>query len=186
MADDANVKVTVLTPERVLFDGRASEVILRTGEGDATFLDGHTPLVGSVDPGVVRIAPADGDELRFAVHGGYLQVDTITADAAGPDGPSPAADAGSTRVTLLAPVAEPVGEIDVARARAALEAGQARVAELGGSGAAASTSVSGDEDGIVDVELAEAEAAVRRAEVRLEATDAAEASAGGAAGGSDH
>ena len=51
MADDAQFQITLVTPERILLGGMASEVILRTGEGDATFLAGHTPLVGSVAAG---------------------------------------------------------------------------------------------------------------------------------------
>ena len=71
-----------------------------------------------------------------------------------------------TRVTVLAGVAELAEEIDTERARVALEGAESRVAELGGS---ARSSGEGDEP---DAELVEAEAALRRAQVRLEASEA--------------
>ena len=70
-------------------------------------------------------------------------------------------------MTLLIGVAELAEEIDVDRARAALEAAEARLAELGGSPNRAPA-----EGEQVDPELVEADAAVRRAQVRLEAVDA--------------
>jgi F-type H+-transporting ATPase subunit epsilon len=163
MADDSLFLINLVTPERILLTGMASEVILRTGEGDVTFLAGHTPLVGTVQPGVVRVVRPEGDDVRVAVHGGFTQVEQgVALDADGA-----ADDAAGTRVTLLVGVAELAEEIDVDRARAALEAAEARVAELGG--AASRAPAEGEE---ADPELVEAEAALRRAQVRLEAVDA--------------
>ena len=34
MADDSLFQINLVTPERILFNGMASEVVLRTGEGD--------------------------------------------------------------------------------------------------------------------------------------------------------
>ena len=163
MADDSLFQINLVTPERILLTGMASEVILRTGEGDVTFLAGHTPLVGTVQPGVGRVVRSEGDEVRLAVHGGFTQVEQgVALDADGPDD-----GATGTRVTLLVGVAELAEEIDVDRARAALESSEARLAELGG--VVSRTPTEGEE---ADPDLAEAEAAVRRAQVRLEAVDA--------------
>jgi F-type H+-transporting ATPase subunit epsilon len=131
------VAASVVTPERVLFDGEVDAVNLRTAEGDAAFLPGHTPLIGSVEPGLVRLdLPEGAGQVRLAVHGGFVHVET-------------------DRVVLLAPVAELADEIDVARARAAAEAAEARLAEL-----------RGEEPDSLDV--VEAQAALRRAQVRVE------------------
>jgi F-type H+-transporting ATPase subunit epsilon len=165
MADESLFQINLVTPERILLDGMASEVILRTGEGDVTFLAGHTPLVGTVRPGVVRVVRPEGDDVRIAVHGGFTQVEqNVGAD--GEEGTT------GSRVTLLVGVAELAEEIDVDRARVALEAAEARVAELGGT--ANRTPAEGEE---ADPELVEAEAAVLRAQVRLEAVDATATSA---------
>ncbi len=162
MADDSLLQINLVTPERILLGGMATEVLLRTGEGDATFLAGHTPLVGTVQPGVVRVVRPEGDVVRIAVHGGFTQVEQNVPLDDGED--------TSSRVTLLVGVAELAEEIDIDRARVALEAAEARVTELGG--ASNRTPVEGEES---DPELVEAEAAVLRAQVRLEAVDASTA-----------
>lgn len=109
-----SVPATVITPERVLFDDQVDAVNLRTAEGEAAFLPGHSPLIGSVEPGLVRFDLPDGGQLRLAVHGGFVHVE-------------------NDRVQVLTPVAELADEIDVDRARRAAEAAEARLAELRGS-----------------------------------------------------
>jgi F-type H+-transporting ATPase subunit epsilon len=168
MADSNLFTVKLVTPERILLDGLASEVILRTGEGDITILDGHTPVVGSVEPGVVRVVREDGIVERVAVHGGFLQVEQHVPDESGDN----ASD--GTRVTLLVGVAELAEEIDSERARAALEAAEARVAELASSGRSTGAATDDEEP---DADLAEAEASQLRAQVRLEAVEVTSTSA---------
>jgi hypothetical protein len=72
-------------------------------------------------------------------------------------------------------VAELAEEIDAERARAALEASESRLSELGGTGGRAATGAGEAEE--PDAELVEAQAALLRARVRLEATEAAPATA---------
>jgi F-type H+-transporting ATPase subunit epsilon len=173
MADDSLFDVQLVTPERILVSGPASEVILRTGDGDASFLAGHTPLVGTVQPGVLRVIRPEGQVELVAVHGGFVQVEKRLVDDDGPGGSPAPVLTGGTRVTLLIGVAELAEEIDAARSRAALEAAEARVAELGGAGGRSSSSGSGAGEGDEpDADLVEAEAALLRAQVRLEAVDA--------------
>ncbi len=110
--------------------------------------------------------PAARNE-RAAVHGGFTQVEQHAAlDAIGDGGAT--GDGGpavtGTRVTLLIGVAELAEEIDVHRAGDAEQAATARIAELAGS--AARAPAEGEEP---DAELADAEAALLRAQVRLEA-----------------
>ena len=170
MADTNEFTISLVTPERVLIEGRATEVILRTGEGDAAFLPGHTPLVGTLQPGVVRVVDAEGGEQRVAVHGGFVQVELGVA--ADDDESVP-----GSRVTLLVGVAELAEEIDVERARLALDAAEARLSELVGAGA---RPAGGDEGEEAQPELVEAEAELRRAQVRLEAADATSGAPSGA------
>ncbi len=165
MAEGNVFAVEVVTPERVLLTGRATEVVLRTAEGDLTFLAGHTPLIGTAEPGVVRVTREDGEVERVASHGGFAQVEQGVALDADADGDGDA-EATGTRVTLLLGVAELVGEVDVERARAALEAAEARLAELGAPGGRAA-----GESEEVDPEMAAAEADRRRAQVRLDAVE---------------
>jgi F0F1-type ATP synthase epsilon subunit len=103
--------------------------------------------------------------LRLAVHGGFLEVDTSPGAAEGfaeGDGPLPGL---STKVTVLAGVAELAQEIDVPRAERAREAATQHVAELSsGRGGGADQPAGSDAP---DVPLQEAEAALGRAELRL-------------------
>jgi F-type H+-transporting ATPase subunit epsilon len=157
--------VEVVTPEEALLAGGASSVVLTTSGGDMTVLDGHTSLIADVVPCLVKVAQSDGSEARMAVHGGFLQVDTSPGAAVGlaeGDGPLPGM---STRVTVLAGVAEMAGEIDVPRAEQAKEAATQLVADLRAGRAPAGD----DENGADDPALAlqEAEKALARAELRL-------------------
>jgi F-type H+-transporting ATPase subunit epsilon len=148
----AEFPARLVTPESVLFEQDVEAVILRTGHGDATFLAGHAPLVGSVVPGLVRFVRADGDEQKVAAHGGFIHVEA--------DG----------RVTVLPPMAELAEQIDVDRARRALEAADAELAELAAAGR---TPAQADSDAPeTDVEVARAEAARSRAETRIEVAEA--------------
>lgn len=135
---------TLVTPEHVVLEGEVEAVLLRTDVGEATFLAGHTPLIGAIVPGLVRFQHEDGTVERVAVHGGFVHV-------------------RHEGVTVLAPVAEREQDIDVERARRALQAAEQQVTEAGGRAGSA-----GEDDLSAARELAEAEAAVRRAQVRLE------------------
>jgi F-type H+-transporting ATPase subunit epsilon len=132
----ASLKVEIVTPEAPLWTGEATALLARSSEGQFTILPQHTPTVGDLVPGLVRVATSSG-ELGFCVHGGYFQV--------GPDD-----EAGVTRATVLAGVAERVGDIDVARAQAAKDAAEAQL--------------SGDLD---DATRASCEGSLARAQLRL-------------------
>jgi F-type H+-transporting ATPase subunit epsilon len=171
MADDNLLLISLVTPERVLLEGSASEVHLRTAAGDLAFLPGHTPLVGTIEPGVVRVVRAEGEVDRVASHGGFVQVAQATTTAE--EGAGSTVSFDGTRVTMLVGVAELAGEIDVERARAALESSEARLAELGGGTGGRSAASAPAEGEVADPEMVEAEASLLRAQVRLEAVDAA-------------
>jgi F-type H+-transporting ATPase subunit epsilon len=159
--------VEVVTPEQSLIAGGATAVVLTTSVGEMTVLDGHTSLVGDVAPCEVRVDQADGGAQRLAVHGGFVQVDTSPGAAEGlaeGDGPLPGL---STRVTVLAGIAELAEEIDVERARAAKEAAEARLSELGGSRSGGPIGESSEGGDPRDLELLEATAALTRAELRI-------------------
>jgi F-type H+-transporting ATPase subunit epsilon len=167
---DGTFGVEVVTPEQPLYAGGATSVVLATSDGALTVLDGHTPLVGDVVPCEVKIDEPDGNLLRLAVHGGFVQVDTSAGAAEGlaeGDGPLPGL---STRVTILAGIAELADEIDVPRAELAKESASQRVGELAagrGPSVASTASPEGEDSGEADVARVEADKALARAELRL-------------------
>jgi F-type H+-transporting ATPase subunit epsilon len=144
----AEFPARLVTPESVLLDEQVEAVMLRTGVGDATFLAEHAPLVGSLVPGLVRFVRAGGAVQRVAVHGGFVHVES------------------EGRVTVLPPTAELAEHIDVERARIALEAATAKLAELAAAGRVPGQS--DDETTVSDVEVEEAVAARTRAEIRID------------------
>jgi F-type H+-transporting ATPase subunit epsilon len=107
----ASLKVEIVTPEAALWSGEATGLMARSSEGEFTILAQHTPTVGDIVPGLVRVATTDG-ELAFCVHGGFFQV-------------GPGDEPGVTRATVLAGVAEAVTQIDPTRAQVAKERAEA-------------------------------------------------------------
>ncbi len=161
---DGQFQLQVVSPEEKLLDAGAVAVVLRSSDGDLTILDGHTDLITDVVSTEVRVDQPEGEAIRLAVHGGFLQVETGDLEAKGVEGT--AADR-ATRVTLLAGIAERAEDIDVARAEQAKSAAEARIEELRSSGR---TRAEGAEDAPLtpeDVELASAEGALARAELRI-------------------
>jgi F-type H+-transporting ATPase subunit epsilon len=138
----------LVTPESILLEEEVQAVILRTDVGDATFMPGHTRLIGALVPGSVRFQREDGSEERAAVHSGFVQVD-------------------GEHVVVLSPVAERAADIDIDRARRAAANAAERLAELRGAQSAAAA-----DDATPDGDILGAEAAQRRAEVRLEVAGA--------------
>lgn len=103
MASGATMKVEVVSPERVLFSGVATQLITRTESGgEIAFLPGHTSFLGVLTENHTRIFLEDGRVQSVAVHGGFVE-------------------ASGGHVTLLSDNAELAEDIDVARARAAKE-----------------------------------------------------------------
>ncbi len=97
------MKVEVVSPERVLFSGIATQVITRTESGgEIAFLPGQTSFLGVLTENHTRIYLEDGKVQNLAVHRGYVE-------------------ASGAHVTILSDNAELAEDIDVTRARAAKE-----------------------------------------------------------------
>ncbi|MBA3252307.1 MAG: F0F1 ATP synthase subunit epsilon [Geodermatophilaceae bacterium] len=100
---DSTLHVELVAVERMIWSGEATMVLARTTEGELGILPGHIPLLGQLaDGGVVRIDEEGGEQLMVAVHGGFLSVT-------------------EQGVSILAELAEFADEIDVSRARRALD-----------------------------------------------------------------
>ena len=84
----------LVSPEKLLFGGDVSQVDLPGSEGDMGVLAGHAPLVTTLRPGIIVVFRESGD-LRVVVNGGFAEV--------GPSG-----------LTVLADMAVPVAEFDLA------------------------------------------------------------------------
>ena len=65
--------VTVLSPERTVYEGTAESVVAPAYNGSLGILRGHAPLMALLGEGSLRIR-SGGKELRYQVAGGFLQV----------------------------------------------------------------------------------------------------------------
>jgi F-type H+-transporting ATPase subunit epsilon len=85
----------LVSPEKLLFSGEVTQVDVPGSEGDFGVLAGHAPIVTTLRPGILVIY-AERDALRIVIEGGFAEV--------GPAG-----------LTVLADMAVPVDEFDVAQ-----------------------------------------------------------------------
>ena len=99
------LQVDLVSPEKVIFSGEANMVVTRTlGGGEIAFQAGHAPFVGALVENHTRIFLTDGTIQDIAVHRGFVEV-----------------SGNPSRVSILSDVAELADDIDVERAKEALE-----------------------------------------------------------------
>lgn len=123
----------IITHEKVVFDEDVDSIRTRGVDGEFGILAGHIPMMSALDIGVTRITQGN-DIKNFTTMGGVFQFKD---------------DEG----IILTTTAESGDEIDVARAKAALEKAKAKL-----------------EEAEAKKEAKIAEAAIARAMARLKAT----------------
>lgn len=104
------IRLEIVTPERGVVDEAADIVMAPGALGEFGVLIHHTPFMTTLKTGTVRFKDAEGRERHVFVSGGF-------------------AEALPDRVTILAESAERRREIDIDRAKAALERAKQRLAE---------------------------------------------------------
>ena len=75
----ARLTVSVISPEKSIFEGEADQVVAPAWDGQVGILRGHAPMMVLLGEGDLRIR-SGGQEERFFVSGGFLQVadDVVT------------------------------------------------------------------------------------------------------------
>ena len=124
-------KLSIIAPDALFFEGEADLVEFTSTEGQLGVFAQHIPLTTIVEPCMVTIHN-NGEKKKAAVLGGFAE---ILQD----------------KVTMLAEAAQWPENIDVARAKAALERAKERLASK--------------QDG---TDIKRAEAALKRAVARIE------------------
>lgn len=64
------LKVSLISPEAVLFEGEATSVVAPAFDGEVGILDNHAPMMTLLGNGTLRL----GGGKSFNVEGGFLQV----------------------------------------------------------------------------------------------------------------
>ena len=67
------LKVSVISPEKVLFEGDVDAVTAPAFDGEVGILTSHAPMMTLLGKGTLKLG-TDGSAGRFQVEGGFLQV----------------------------------------------------------------------------------------------------------------
>jgi len=105
-----NIKIEVVTPEKSVVSEEAQIVMAPGSLGEFGVLVGHTPFLTTLKIGTIRYKDAGGTEKYVFVNSGF-------------------AEALPDKVTVLAESAERRKDIDIERAKAAMERAEKRLAE---------------------------------------------------------
>jgi len=73
MAEEEKLNLEVVSPERLIMSKSVDMVSISGTEGDFGVLPGHTALVSSIRPGLLKIE-ADKDVEIFFISGGFIEV----------------------------------------------------------------------------------------------------------------
>ncbi len=99
MADSKTMKLQIISPDRIFYDGDVEMVETTTTEGDMGIYPEHIPLTAIVSPGVLTIHEPEGVK-EAALHDGFIEIQ-------------------KKKVVILAESCEWPEEIDVHRAEEA-------------------------------------------------------------------
>lgn len=129
------MKLQVITPDKEFFSGDVTMVELNTADGQMGVYPQHIPLTVAVAPGVLKIHK-DGNVRLAALLSGFLQIlpekMTILAEVCEWPDEIDGARANEARIRAERRLAEHTGEIDIARAEAALERALVRLSLVDG------------------------------------------------------
>ena len=76
----ASLYVSVVSPDKVVFEGDASALVAPAWDGQVGVLPGHAPMLALIGSGVLTVDRPGGGSDSFHVAGGVLKVerDTVT------------------------------------------------------------------------------------------------------------
>lgn len=67
------MNVEIITPDKELFNGEASSVVVPGSDGLLGILNNHAPLISSLTNGDVKLKTSEGEK-TFTVNGGVVEV----------------------------------------------------------------------------------------------------------------
>lgn len=98
----------LVTPERLVFAGEASQVVVPGAEGDFAVLAGHSPFISTLRPGILEVTLPQGRQQLLVKKG--------------------VAEADPERLTVLAQTAVPLEELTGERLASEVRAAEAQAA----------------------------------------------------------
>jgi len=127
------LQLEIVTPEKVVVSQAVNSVVAPGSLGEFGVLEGHVPFLTGIEPGALRFTSGSKTEY-LAVTKGFAEV-------------------SDNKVSILVDAAEKAGEIDLERARKAMERARERLAK--------------DRSKATDIDFSRAESALRRAIARI-------------------
>jgi len=107
------VKVEIVTPTKVAYEGNVNSINIPGTKGDFQVLFNHAPLMSSIEVGVIKIEETSGTKNVYAIGGGTVEV-------------------LNNKVVVLAQSFESKDEIDLKRAEEAKERARKRLKKATG------------------------------------------------------
>jgi F-type H+-transporting ATPase subunit epsilon len=73
------MKVSVISPEKTIFDGEADLIVVPAWDGQLGVMKGHAPMLVLLGEGELRVTTGGGEQ-KFQISGGFMQVadDVVT------------------------------------------------------------------------------------------------------------
>ena len=100
--------LNIVTPEKIFYEGEVASLIAPGSEGYLGVLTDHAPLITGLVPGKLTVKDERNQEVNFGISAGFMEV-------------------FKNQVTILADSIEFVKDIDVDRAKKALERAKQRL-----------------------------------------------------------
>ncbi len=129
-------KLSIVTTERIVYEDDVNSIVAPGSVGYLGILSNHAPIITSLKPGKLTVKDSSGKEIVFALTGGFLENSankcSILADAAefASDIDLERAKAALDRAKQR--IRDAAGNIDILRARSAYERAKARIDVVGG------------------------------------------------------
>jgi F-type H+-transporting ATPase subunit epsilon len=100
--------LTIVTPEKIFYENEVTSLIAPGSEGYLGVLTDHAPLITGLVPGKFTVKDENNQEANFSISGGFMEV-------------------FKNQVTILADSVEFVEDIDIERAKNALDRAKERL-----------------------------------------------------------
>jgi F-type H+-transporting ATPase subunit epsilon len=106
--------LSIVTPEKIFYEGEVASLIVPGSEGYLGTLTDHAPLITAIVPGKVTLKDKSQEVVEMAVSFGFFEISSNTA-------------------TLLVDSVEYSSDIDLKRSEEALERARKRMADKAGN-----------------------------------------------------
>jgi F-type H+-transporting ATPase subunit epsilon len=68
------LKLKIVSPERIEFDGEVESVLVPGSQGQFEILKDHAPIISTLEKGVVEYGLSKGQKVQLEILGGFVEV----------------------------------------------------------------------------------------------------------------